>query len=107
MELHQVFRLDLVTALQPVDFLVGQCRQQKVTVGCEAQNCQPAFRRATAVLGEVGIEVFLAQHTVHGFGHGRALARAQAELAEITRQHHVRRVVKFENVLDELGTTVE
>ena len=59
-----------------------------------------------AVLGQIGVEVFLAQHAVNGFGKCRALARAQAKLAEIFRQHHVGGLVKFEYVLEEVRATV-
>ena len=100
MQLHQVGGFDLVAALQPIDFLIGQSRHQEITRRRKTQNRQAALRRAAAVLRQIGEEIFLAQHTVNGFSHRSALTRPQAKLTKIARQNHVCRVLKFKNLLE-------
>ena len=57
-----------------------------------------------------GAELYRAEsknkETMARYGHGGALARAQALLTEMARDHHVGGVIEFENLLEKLGTTV-
>ncbi len=106
-QLHQVLRLDLVAAGQPVLLLIVEGAQQEIALCSKPQNSQAPLGRATAVLGQIGIKIFLAQHGVNRFGHGGPLARAQALLTEMARHHHVGGVVETENLLEENGTAVE
>ena len=99
-QFHQVFGFDLIAAFEPVDFLIRQGRHQKLAVGSKAKNRQSPLRRTVAMLSQVGKEVFLAQHRVNGFSQRGTLTRAEPELAEILRQHHVGGLVKFKNVLE-------
>ena len=99
-QFHQVRCFDLAAAGQPVFFRLRQRAQQKVTRRGKTQNCQAPLGRAAAVLGQVGVEIFLAQHAINRFGHRGALARAQAQLAKAARHHHVGGLVKFENLLE-------
>ena len=107
MQFHQIRRFDQIAARQPVFLRLRQRTQQKIALGGKTQNCQATLQRAAAVLGEVGVEVFFAQDTIDGFSQRGPLPGTEALLAKIARHHHVRGMVKFENLLKKLGTTVE
>ena len=106
-QLQQIRRFDLVATRQPIFFRLGKRTQQELALRGKAQNRQPPLGWPAAVLGKIGVEVFLAQDTVHRFGQGGPLAGAEALLTKITRYHHVGGVFKFKNLLEKLGTTVE
>ena len=83
MQFHQIRRLHLVAAGQPVLFLLGQRAVQKIARGGETQNGQTPFLRAAAMLGQVTVEIFFAQYAINRFSHGGPLTGAQAHVAKI------------------------
>jgi len=106
--LHQVGRVDGVALVKPVLFLLGQRALQKVTWAMKAQDGQAPLLGARTRWREVVEQELFAQHGVHRFCQGGALARAQAAVVAKKAGHHgVGRVFKREGQPHQLGTGVK